>query len=647
VEPRLASRNLFALLACIAVLGAAVASAAQTYRSPYCAVVSPDGKAAYVSDRTADCVVVIDPSGGKKKAEWRVAGGPMGLALSPDGRTLYAALYKANEVAVVATDSGKVVKRIGVGARPIGLALAPKMKRLFVCNTAEDTVSMLDLAEMAEKWRVKMIREPMFAAVTPDEKHVVVTNALPLGPATESSTGAVVNIFDTRAGETGVTVQLPGGSTNCRDVCVSPEGKWAYLVHGVSRFQVPTTQLERGWMNTAALSIIDLTKGEHYATVLLDSIDLGAADPYGLAISADGKDLWVSLSGTHEVARIEAARLVAMLSGNIPPKYAKSLGSANINPWANIKKDPKYRYQLVNDLMAMYFGELIERFPSTGKRVLYRWDEDLSHGKGPRCLALSPDGKKLLVPNYYGGTVTALDTTNGRLLHTIPVGPQPKPDIVRRGEIIFHDASICFQHWQSCSTCHPGARMDGLRWDLLNDGMGNHKKTRSLVYSHRTSPVMAMGVRAKAEVGVRAGFRHILFAVVPEETAAAVDAYLKSLEPEPSPYRAAKGELTAAAQQGRRIFEDKAKCADCHTGPLFTDMKPWDVGTLGPYDRKDSRFYTTKLVELYRVAPFLHDGRAATLREMLTTYNKDDKHGVTSKLSKQEIDDLLAYLKSL
>lgn len=643
----MARRRLRTAILVLELLGWCAGAFAATYRSPYAVVVAPDGATAYVSDHTANCVVVVDLAAGKAKAEWPVGEGPAGLALSPDGKTLYVALQRANQVAAVSTGSGKVAKRVAVGYRPTGLALAAKKNRLFACNTGENTVSVIDLGSQAEKFRVQMVREPVFAAVTPDASKVVVSNALAFGPATESTTAASVNIFDADKAETGSTVKLPGGSTNCRCVAVSPDGKWAFVVHTVSRFQVPTTQLERGWMNTSALSIINLGDETHYATVLLDSIDLGAADPWGLVVAPDGKSLWVSLSGVHEVARIEVARLLEMLGGKVPDKYARSLGSANVNPWANIKKDPKYRYELVNDLMAMYFGELIERFPSDGKRFLVRLGEDRSASKGPRCIALSPDGKQLLVPNYYGGTVTVLDTTSGKLVKSIAMGKQPEPDMVRKGEIIFHDASICFQHWQSCASCHPNGRMDGLRWDLLNDGMGNHKKTRWLLYSHRTSPVMSMGVRASAEAGVRAGFRHILFAVVPDEMPSAVDEYLKSLRPDPNPYRTPDGKLTEAAQRGKAVFQTKAQCSHCHFGPLYTDMKAHDVGTRGPYDRESDKFYTPKLIETYRVAPYLHDGRAATLREMLTTFNKADRHGVTSKLTKQELDDLIAYLNSL
>lgn len=641
---RLASRFV-AMWPTLAVITAAALGG--TYRSPYAALPSADGKAVYVTDHTAECVAVVDPAAGKKTAEWKVAGGPTCMALSADGKTLFVSLHAANAVAALSTDGGKEVKRIPVGFRPAGLALAPKMNRLFVCNMGDSTVSVIDCAEMAEKFRVKCIREPMFAAVTPDEERVVVANSLAYGPATESSTAASVNIFDAKEGKTGCAVKLPGGSTNCRDVRISPDGKWAYVVHSVSRFQVPTTQLERGWMNTSGLSVIDLGASELYATVLLDSIDLGAADPWGLALSGDGKTLWVSLSGCHEVARIDAARLVEMLSGKVPDNYARSLGSANINPWAEVKKDPKYRYQLVNDLMAMYFAELIQRFPVGGRTLLYLHATERPFERGPRCIALSADGKELYVPTYFGGALCVLETATGNLVKNIPVGEQPEPDVVRKGEIAFHDAELCFQKWQSCATCHPhNARMDGLRWDLLNDGIGNHKRNRSLVYSHYTAPVMAMGVRQTAEVAVRAGFKHILFAVVPEETASAVDEYLKSLKPDPNP-NLVNGKLSEAAERGKKIFEGKAECNKCHTGPYYTDLKAYDVGTLGPYDKPTDRFYTPKLTELYRVAPYLHDGRAATLEEVFTIWNKEDKHGKTSKLTKEELADLIAYLNSL
>jgi len=210
--------------------------------------------------------------------------------------------------------------------------------------------------------------------------------------------------------------------------------------------------------------------------------------------------------------------------------------------------------------------------------------------------------------------------------------------------MLFNDAGLCFQGWQSCASCHPsGARTDALNWDLLNDGLGNPKNTKSLLLAHETPPAMITGIRENAEAGVRAGIRHIQFAVRPEEEAVAIDEYLKSLKPVPSPHLV-DGKLNESAERGQKIF-DKAGCASCHTGSLYTDLKAHNVGTGKDLD-KDRRFDTPTLVEVWRTSPYLYDGRAATIEEVLTTCNPGDKHGVTSNLTEAEIKDLAEFILS-
>ncbi|MFV2070468.1 MAG: hypothetical protein ACC645_26170 [Pirellulales bacterium] len=60
-----------------------------------------------------------------------------------------------------------------------------------------------------------------------------------------------------------------------------------------------------------------------------------------------------------------------------------------------------------------------------------------------------------------------------------------------------------------------------------------------------------------------------------------------------------------------------------------------------------SRFDTPTLRECYRTAPYLHDGRVATLREIFTNHNPHNLHGLTGNLSQDELDELVAYLRSL
>ena len=217
----------------------------------------------------------------------------------------------------------------------------------------------------------------------------------------------------------------------------------------------------------------------------------------------------------------------------------------------------------------------------------------------------------------------------------------------RLGELYFNDATLCFQGWQACSSCHShDARVDGLNWDNLNDGIGNPKNGKSLLLAHQTPPSMWLGVRSNAYVAVRAGIRNSLFTVQPPEVADALDDYLKSLKPMPSPHLV-NGKLSAAAKRGRRLFFDETVgCANCHRGPLLTDLKLHDVGTVGKFDQPADRFDTPSLIEVWRTAPYLHDGRALTLREVLTKFQRDDQHGVTSHLTPRQIDDLAEFVLS-
>jgi hypothetical protein len=195
-----------------------------------------------------------------------------------------------------------------------------------------------------------------------------------------------------------------------------------------------------------------------------------------------------------------------------------------------------------------------------------------------------------------------------------------------------HGTTLCQQGWQSCSSFHPGdARVDGFNWDLLNDGIGNPKNVRSLLWAHKTPPAMFIGLRTNAEAAVRAGIKFILFTNQPETMSAAMDEYLKSLTPVPSPHLV-HGKLSRSAKRGEKLFH-AAGCAECHLPGLFTDLQAHDVGTRRTFDGPKDKFYTPTLVEVWRTAPYLHDGSAATLRDVLTTRNAQGEHGEVAGLS--------------
>ncbi len=219
-------------------------------------------------------------------------------------------------------------------------------------------------------------------------------------------------------------------------------------------------------------------------------------------------------------------------------------------------------------------------------------------------------------------------------------------DDVRKGDLAWNDASTCFQAWLSCASCHPDARTDALNWDLLNDGIGNPKNAKSLLLCSKCPPAMWHGVRPSSSFGIRTGYRFILFTEPVEETCNQADAYLQSLSPLESPYLV-DGKLSEKALRGKALFEgDKLGCARCHPAEShFTDMKLHDVNSKTYFDRR-ADFDTPSLIECWRTAPYMHDGRHPDMKDVFLKSRHGDVYWKTDP-TEEEIDDLVEYVLSL
>jgi len=579
---------------------------ASSWLSPEAVVAGKDGHTLYVAEKTARRVVTIDGVQATVRSRVSLPGEPTGLVLSPDNRLLYITCsFPSDTLCAADTGNMDLLYTLPAGAGACSPVLSPDGRSIFICNRFENSISQIDLTAKTEIHRFPVSREPIAAGLTPDGKTLIVAHHLPAGPANVDHVAASVWLIDVIQKQTIAEIVLPNGGTCLKGLCLSPDGRFAFVTHILAHFTQPTTQLDRGWMANNAVTIIDIPNARIFGTVLLDEMDRGAANPWAVACSPDGRYLGVTHAGTHELSLIDWPALIQKL---------ESPASANPSTDLTFLKDLRVRIPLP--------------------------------GQGPRGLAFA--GTKAVVTQYFSDDLAIVDPASQAkpIVKTVSLGEAAEPTLIRRGEALFHDASIAFQGWQSCATCHPDARADGLNWDLLNDGLGNPKNTKSLLLSHQTPPVMSSGVRETAEEAVRSGMKHILFAVRPEAEYAAIDEYLKSLQPLPSP-DLRDSQRKEAVRRGERLFHDLAVgCAACHSGPLYTDMNSYDVGTRGPLD-KSGTFDTPHLIELWRTAPYLHDGGAATLCEVLTTHNAGDQHGKTSHLSQEQIDDLEAFLMSL
>jgi YVTN family beta-propeller protein len=591
------------------------------YLSP--TVLAATDKTLFIACATANRVLCMDMTK-QQMSTIELPLPPSGLVLSRDCTKLFVTcVAPESEVCVVDLKKKKIIGTLPAGHSATAPVLSLDGKTLYVCNQFNNDVDVINVAAKKEVCLIHVEREPVAAEITKDGKVLLVANQLPTGRADLETVAAVVSVIDLSVRKVVKELQLPNGSGSLKDIRVSPDGKYAVVTHLVSNFNRLTTKVRFGWMNANAMTIIDLAPMKILATVLLDEPNRGAANPWGAAWSADDTWLAIAHAGTHEVSLINFPMLLANLL-EASETYTKTA-------------KPALTY------LAQYEG--FDPGPPflTGARERIKLPQgDL----GPRALTFVK--QKLYVADYFSDTLSVIDLESPeRKVESIPLGSKTEMDPVRKGEYYFHDATICLQGWQSCSSCHPGnARVDGFNWDLLNDGIGNPKNVRSLLLAHKTPPVMFLGVRTNAETAVRAGIKFILFTKQPEEVPAAIDEYLKSLKPLPSPYLV-HGKLSAAAKRGEKIFQGSAGCEECHAPGLFTDLHPHNVGTRRTFDGPKDKFYTPTLIEVWRTAPYLHDGSAASIRDVLTTRNPEGEHGDVTSLSEQEIDDLCEYVLSL
>ncbi len=616
---------------CIILLTAATAasslqaeptsSSSQAYRGPTAAIASKDGKQLFVADADAGQLAIVDLARGVCGRTIAMPARPTGLVLSPDGATLYvtcAAPHSTVQFIDVAT--GQARGSVQVGHTAVGPAISNDGTRMYVCNRFDNTVSVIDVAERREITRVPAVREPMAAAITPDNRTLFVANHLPADAADADIVSAMVTIIDTHTLKA-TNIRLPNGSVDVRGICMSGDGKHVYLTHTVGRFNLPTVQVERGWINSNALSVLNATTKTYVTTVLLDEVDRGAANPCGVATTPDGRLICVAHAGTNELSVIDASSMLAKIA-------SRSQRSAGDDP-AQVS-DVNSQIAIPSDLTFL---------SGIRTRVALK-------GVGPRGVTII--GSRAYVCEYFSDTlaVVALDASPAKCVARIALGPAPKLTQQRRGEILFNSGELCLQGWQSCASCHPEARADGLNWDLINDGLGNPKNAKSMLFAHRTPPSMASGIRPNAKVAVRSGIQHIQFTARPEADADAIDAYLEALQPVPSPHLADE-HLSESAKRGQKLFFDrKVGCAECHPTPMYTDLKTYDVGSGNKFDR-DAKFDNPTLIECWRTAPYMHDGHFVTIRELL----EKGRHGETKDnfitLTPEQMADLVEFVLSL
>ena len=577
---------------------------------PSTILVINEGKQMVVVSEKEDCLAFFDlPL--TSEIHWRkvkLPGKPSGIVASKDEKIIWVTCGDENgKLLSVDLLSASITKTIEIGHYPISPAISDNNNYIFACRRFSNEVVCVDIRQDKIKKTISVKSEPVALAVIPGQSTVLVAHHRPATSSVADVVASTISVIDAENLTLIKEILLPNGSSNIRRMALSPDGSFAYIPHTIGRYQIPTTQLERGWMNTNALSIIDVANLAWKNTVLLDDLDMGAANPWDIDVTDDL--IVVSHAGSHEISKID-------------------------------RKILHQKLNQVNKGDTIAASHVADEIPNDLTFLLNCRDRIPLNANGPRSLSIWDN--QVYVACYFSNSIKTVNLSNNRL--STLIASDYRLSKIERGEMYFNDADLCFQQWQSCASCHPDGRTDGLNWDLVNDGIGNPKNTKSMLFAHDTPPAMITGIRPNAEYAVRTGMRYIQFVERPEENAVCIDAYLKSLQPVKSPYLV-NGKLSDAAKRGKILFES-AECAKCHKGKYYTDMKLYEVGVSDNYP-PNKKFDTPTLCEVWRTAPYLYDGRASTLNEMMRKYNPENKHGNTGNLNQDQLNDLSEYILSL
>jgi hypothetical protein len=289
-------------------------------------------------------------------------------------------------------------------------------------------------------------------------------------------------------------------------------------------------------------------------------------------------------------------------------------------------------------------------------------------GHNPRAVRVAPDGGAVYVYNALDFEVAAFDAERMERMGAVRVCENPLGEQVLLGKRLFYSAlqPMSGRRWIACSSCHPDSHADGRTWHNP-EGLRNTQALVGLAWTH---PVHWSADRDEVQDfehtirGLLMQGRGLIRGTVQEQLGPpnkglsreldALAAYTDSHPFVLSPH--AKGGLSESAVRGREVFfSAETRCSECHSGPFYADSQPrpeivrHDVGT-GRQDAGEKMGYaydTPTLLGVYRTAPYLHDGSAATLADVLTAQNTDDRHGRTRHLTPGQVADLVEFLKAL
>ncbi len=576
-------------------------SSKELFRGPVDLAISADETWGVSANELSGSVSLIDLKALRVIDELQVGGHPTAVVRTGPNR-IAVSCRDSGEVVLAQVDQGQVavVGRVPVGFHPHGLAftnVASEAGKLFVSLNATGEIAEIDLGTARVMRKFTVGAWPRYLAISPDGRRLAV------GLGGESA----IAVLDVASGEELYREPLSGG-INLGQMQCSSDGQYVYFPWMIYRSNpINPRNIRRGWILASRAARVRLDGPADREAISLDPPGLAVADPFGVAITPNEKRLAVSSSGTHEL-------LV-------------------------------YRLQDLPFVGAGGPGDLIDERLMRDNDLFYR----IETGGRPMAVRALSDNRRMLIANHTLDTIQVVDLEAKKVSKEILLGARPSETPEHLGMQIFYDGRRSLDQWYSCHSCHLDGGGNAKPMDTWNDGSALTVKTVLPMFAiGETAPWTWHGWQADLDESIQNSFTETMQGQpAGRDDVAAVRAYITSLRLPPNPFLTASGKLTESAERGRKIFEsERAACASCHSGATYSDGLNHDVG-LGSESDKYPEYNTPSLLGAYAKVRYLHDGRAKTLEAVLTKYHGPELVSGTAALSDEEVQDLVAYLKSL
>ena len=631
-------------------------------------IADPDHEAIF--ELSADTLELI--------ASTPLTGKPERVVAMPDG-SLWVTLRSSGELALL--DLTRSVTRVSAGlVEPVALAAHPTLPVLYVSGVADGAIVAIDTLSRAVINKVGGLERPRALLVQGDKLHVVLESqgTFSYGLADDGAIKAVVSTSGLRNRN---PWQLPDlmnrAGVRAVQAVADPRAGGLLVAHMIASPGDENSMIEQALMK--GFGQMDCSPG---------TPDCQAAEGYGATNIANGFNVpHHPLEGS--VTRVgvqssDATHGPVAVGPEVAETEDEREGESSLTPVLHLMDQPSeiihhptLSVAFVAALGSDTVAALNTATTDPAGSPIAVWEV----GRAPRGLALSSDGSRLFV--YEAHDYSVSEIAIGTLAETWTVeepadrpilawhkttertstyAVDPLPGDISRGRRIFtysRNDALSEQHLFACASCHLDGREDGLVW-AIGDGP---RQTPALAGRLAgTEPFNWLGSELELEDNMAQTIVRLGGHGLPADKLHDLEAFLLyGLQPIPNPATGLQGrQLNPEEELGKAIFNDPAvACFACHTGDVTTDGRLHNVGTTSPIERelaliKQSlgeggeeaiRYNTPTLRSLHYTAPYLHDGSAPTLYDVLDMTATTMGH--SAHLTSLERDALVAYLLTL